>query len=193
MARKAKDAAKAQAENGEGTPGPGHNGHPPLSEDQQRALHYEHCRKFEAAVAVKKKYDKELKDVSKMIKADGDSVAKVKQTLLSRTPEGEAELRAEIAQTAEVLRWAGVNVGETADMFPEDRTPSDDRAFAEGKRDGLAGEPRKPNYDPSTSQYNKYMDGFTSGQDVLAKGFRPFPPDEDDRDLRPRHKQHADA
>lgn len=142
-----------------------------LTADERHALHLRHCLEYEVALAAKKKADAEIKNVGKRIKAEDDSVAKVKKTLRARTPEGEAELSAEIAETAEVLRWAGVSVGETADLFPTDRMPAEDRAFAEGKRAGLAGEPCKPPYDPSVPQYQRWMDGWRSGQEALMSAF----------------------
>jgi hypothetical protein len=158
-------------------PGPGHNSE--LNDDQRQGLHYQHCREYEVALAAKKKADADIKNCGKRIKAEGDSVAKVKKTLKSRTPEGEAELRAEIAETAEVLRWGGVNVGHTKEMFPEDRTPGTEAAYAEGKRHGLDGKPGQPPHDPSTEQYREWLRGHGDGQAVLMKGFKPLPTAED--------------
>lgn len=147
-----------------------------LTDEQRQALHYQHCAQYEAAIATKKKADAAIKNVGKIIKAEGGSVDQVKKTLLARTPEGETELRREMAETLEALRWSGVEVGETAELFPEDRTPSIERARAEGKRAGLAGQPAKPPHDPNTEQYRAWMEGHGEGQTVLAKGFKPIQP-----------------
>jgi hypothetical protein len=74
-----------------------------LTADERRALHFRHCAEYERALQVKKLADAGLKNVGKRIKAESDSVAKCKQTIQARTPQGEAELRAEIEQTLEVL------------------------------------------------------------------------------------------
>lgn len=143
-----------------------------LTEGERQALHYRHCREYEVALAAKKKSDAEIKNVGKRIKAEHDSVAKVKKTIEARSPEGEAKLKAEIAETAEVLRWSGVSVGETAELFPEDRTPGVDRARAEGRRAGLDGQAAKPPHDPSVPQYGAWMDGWQDGQGELASAFQ---------------------
>lgn len=157
----------------------GHNGPPELTEDERRALHYRHCREYEVVLAAKKKSDADLKNVAKRIKAESDSVAKVKKTIQARSAEGEADLKAEIAETAEVLRWAGTSVGETVDLFPVDRAPSVDRAHAEGKRAGLNGETCKPPHDPSVPQYKTWMEGWHEGQAALASAFEKQGPTED--------------
>lgn len=143
-----------------------------LTEQERQALHYRHCREYEVALAAKKKTDADFKNCGKRIKAEHDSVAKVKKTLEARSPEGEAKLKAEITETAEVLRWSGVLVGENKDMFPEDRTPAVERAFAEGRRAGLDGQVAKPPHDPSTPQHMHWMNGWQEGQGALASAFQ---------------------
>lgn len=172
MARRGRKQKNREATNG----GEQHDEAPrtnsDLTEDERHALHLRHCCEYEIALAAKKKADAEIKNVGKRIKAEDDSVAKVKKTLRARTPEGEAELRAEMEQTLEVLRWAGVDVGETADMFPTDRTPAVDRAVGEGKRAGLRGEPFAPPYDHSVPQHEAWANGWRQGQDALASAFQ---------------------
>lgn len=155
----------------EKTPKSGHNQPVPLTEDEKHALHLRHCREYEISLAAKKKTDADFKNVGKRIKAEDDSVTKVKKTIMARSPEGEAALKAEMEETANVLRWSGVSVGETLDLFPVDRTPGADRAKAEGKRAGLAGEPRKPPHDPSVPQHEAWLDGYHDGQAILASAF----------------------
>lgn len=151
-----------------------------LTEDERHALHLRHCREYELGLAAKKKADAEFKNVGKRIKAEGDSVTKVKKTIQSRSPEGEAELRREIEETAEVLRWAGVAVGESRDLFPTNRTPAVDDAFFAGKRAGLDGQTASPPHAPSVPQYEAWMNGWRVGQDALMSAFakKPAEPDE---------------
>src|SRR6266704_79851 len=120
-----------------------------LTEDERRALHFRNCAEYESALAAKKKADVGIKNVGKRIKTEGDSVGKCKQTIQARSPQGEAELRAEIEQTAEVLRWSGVQVGATAEMFA-DRRPADETAAEHGKLAGLKGERAEPPHEPGT-------------------------------------------
>lgn len=176
----------------EKTPKAGHN-KAPLTDDEKHALHLRHCREYEVALSAKKKVDADFKNVGKRIKAEDDSVTKVKKTILARSPEGEAALKAEMEETANVLRWSGVSVGETLDMFPVDRTPGVDRAKHEGKRAGLAGEPRKPPHDPSVPQYNSWLDGYHEGQTILASAFAKMPTPEPEGDkLISNGAAHAD-
>ena len=78
-----------------------------------------------------------------------------------------------------IARWEQHPIGLQADLFGDgiDRTPAVDKAFSNGKRHGLAGDPCNPGCDPSTPQYDSYMSGFHVGQAVLAQGIkRPDPP-----------------
>lgn len=172
----------------EDTNGSGHNSD--LSEDERHALHLRHCRDYEEVLASKKKADAAMKNCGKRIKAEDDSVTKVKKTLRSRTPEGEAELRAEIEETAEVLRWAGTRVGDSKDLFPEGSADLDATAFATGKRDGLDGKPCKPRDEYAQPQREAYMNGWRVGQDALMSAFRKKPEPTEDT---PAETQHADT
>jgi len=150
-----------------------------LTEDERRALHFRHCAEYERALAEKKKADAGLKNVGKRIKAESDSVAKCKQTIQARSPQGEAELRAEIEQTAEVLRWSGVQVGETAEMFA-DRRPSEEVALEHGKIAGMKGERAEPPHDPGTLAHKKWMEGWHAGQEILMASFQKMPVEDPD-------------
>ena len=171
-----------------------------LTEDERRALHFRHCSEYERALAAKKTADAGLKNVGKRIKAENDSVAKCKQTIQARSPQGEAELRAEIEQTAEVLRWSGVQVGETAEMFA-DRRPSDETAFEHGKISGLKGERASSPHDPGTPAFAKWMDGWQAGQASLMTSFQKLPVEDEpdasangaDAAAAAETEQHADA
>jgi hypothetical protein len=162
-----------------------------LTEDERRALHFRHCSEYERALDAKKKADAGLKNVGKRIKAESDSVAKCKKTIQARSPEGEAELRAEIEQTAEVLRWSGVQVGETAEMFA-DRRPADESALEHGKIAGLKGERAEPPHDPGTPSHAKWMEGWHAGQEILMASFQKMPV-EDEPDVTANGADHAPA
>lgn len=142
-----------------------------LSDAERQALHLsQHVPAYAKALEVKKKADADLKNVCKLIKAEGGSVTAVKLTIALRTPEGEAAFRARLAEEQEVALWNGVGV--QIDLFADAREPAEDKAFAAGKRAGLAGETAKPPHDPSVPQYARWMEGHAEGQAIVAKGFK---------------------
>lgn len=164
----------------EESPGPGHNGPEPLSEDQTIALTFTHKRAYSAALAVKKKADADLKNAAKLAKAElgADAIADIKDIIAVETEEGEKKLKAEVERKLKIARWMGLPNGANGDLFPQvDRAPAIDRAAARGKRDGLAGERADPQCDPSVPQYNSYMEAYHAGQKV-AFTIKPLAPPE---------------
>lgn len=156
-------------------PGPGHNSD--LTDEQRQGLTYQWKSSYEQKLAVKKAADADFKNVCKQIRADlGEKgVEDIKDIIQAQTPEGEARLKAEIERKMRIARWEGATHGTQFSFLEEDRTPSDDRAFAEGKRASLKGDPRKPPYDPSVPQYQAWLNGYAEGQVVIMKGFKPMP------------------
>lgn len=178
-------------------PGPGHNAAPvELTDDQRQALFFQHRKQYSTLLAAKKAADAALKNACKLAKAElgDDAIDSIKDAILLETPEGEAELKARIERQMRVARWMGLPVGAQADLFGEDRTPAADKAFADGKRAGLAGETARPPHDPSTEQYRRWLSGHAEGQAVLAKGFGRMPLEQaaDTADVRPRFMQEAE-
>lgn len=144
-----------------------------LSEDERRALLFQHVSKYELALAAKKKADADLKNTCKVAKAElgKDAVDDIKDVIALKSPEGEAELRAELERKLRVARYVNAPVGHQF-TFSEDMRPSEDRAFEEGKRSGLEGAPARPPHDPSVPQHGKWMEGWHAGQSVLLSDFR---------------------
>jgi len=149
----------------EAAPSAGHN---QLSDEQVQALFFQHKKRYEAALAVKKKADADFKTSCKLAKSEigDDAVERIKYAIELETEEGEAKLKARMERQAEVARWMGLPIGAQASLFGEDRTPGDDRAFAEGKRAGMEGKERRPTYDVTTSQSRKWLEGYDAGQEV---------------------------
>lgn len=172
MARKKRDETDDDA-----PPAAGHN---QLTDDQCHALTAQHAKKYEIALAAKRAADKTLKDVCKRAHADlGDTaVDDIKDMIAASTPEGEtallARLKAQEERQARMARWLGLAPGAQPSMFEDDRTPAVDRAFADGKRVGLAGGTCAPPHSPDTEQHARWMEGFHEGQAVLSKGFKPL-------------------
>lgn len=148
-----------------------------LSDAQRQALHLsQHVPAYEKALAAKKDADAKFKNACKLIKAEGGSVRAVKLTLELRTSEGEQAFRARVAEETEVAIWNGVGI--QVDMFADEDQPAEDRAFGEGKRAGMKGDPAKPPYDPSVPQYKRWLEGHGEGNAVLAQGFKKLEPEQ---------------
>lgn len=163
---KAKDATIGDNSNG---------AKPELTDAERQALHFQHVKTYQKALGAKKDADAKFKNACKVIKAEGGSVRAVKLTIDLQTPEGEAAFRARMAEEAEIAGWNGLGV--QIDLFADERQPAEDRAFEEGRRAGMKGEPKKPPYDPSVPQYGKWMDGHAEGNAVLAsEGFKKLTP-----------------
>lgn len=176
--KKQKNKATTEAD-----PGLGHNGPAELTDDQRFALTAVHKAAYAKALETKKTADAALKQVCKIAKAElgATAVDDIKDLIALDTPEGEAAHKAKVDRMVKVARWMGLPVGTQGSIFdPVDRQPAEDKAHAEGKRHGLAGDRQQNPHSPGTPQYQKYLDGFHDGQAVLAKGIRPMPPAEAD-------------
>lgn len=180
-------------------PGIGHNNE--LSDEDRQALFFQWKRDYEDKLARKKEADAALKNCCKQAKAElGKTVvADIKLAIEVATEQGEAAIKERMESQARVLRWLGLPIGVQGNLFAEvDLTPANEKARANGKRAGLAGEACQPPHDPSVPQYQEWMDGWQEGQAIhLRNGIRPMPLQEnvndDDDDLRPRFMQAAEA
>jgi hypothetical protein len=153
--------------------GIGHNSGE-LNDDQLQALTRQHAEKRSILVNAEKKAKADRMNFDKLIKAElgAKGLADIKLLEQLSTPEGEAELKAEMERQARVARWAGLQVGTQGSLFDEDRRTVGERAFDEGKRIGLSGGDCKPTHQPGTEAYEKFVEGWHAGQAVLAAGFK---------------------
>lgn len=144
-----------------------------LTDDERRALLFQHVKTYEQRLEAKKKADADLKNACKVAKAElgKDAMADIKDVIALKSPEGEAALKAEIDRKLRIARFMNAPVGHQF-TFADDMRPATDKAYDEGKRAGLDGEPAKPPHDPSVPQYASWMEGWHAGQAVLASGFR---------------------
>jgi hypothetical protein len=149
-------------------PKPGDN----LTAEQLQALHFsQHVPSYKKALEAKKLADAALKNVCKVIKADGGSVEAVKLTLSLATPEGEQAFRDTMEMHKQVAVWNGLGI--QLDMDFGEREPAEDRAYGEGKRAGMRGDRASPPYDPSTRQAQRWLEGHADGNAILATdGFK---------------------
>lgn len=144
-----------------------------LTEDQQRAIFFNHKTLYERDLAKKKEADAAFRNTCKLIKSEGTAISDIKDAITLDDREGEIAIRAQIERRLQVARWVGADFGHQFSLLPE--TPAVDRAFEEGKIAGLKGTPKKPPHDPSVPQYKRWMEGYDQGQAVLAKKFEPKP------------------
>lgn len=166
--KKQKDIEEAIAE----TQAPAANGHnkPELTDDEQRALLLQHKKSYEASLAVKKKADADFKNTCKRAKAEcgKDAVADIKEAIALEAPGGKMELEAKIARQHRIARWMGLPVGAEPIMFEmQDRRPATDIAYDNGKAAGMAGDDMRSPHDPSVPQYQRWLEGWHDGQEVL--------------------------
>lgn len=146
-----------------------------ISDDQLYSLTEQHRQKYELLLEGRHKANKALIDYGKIIKSDlgAHGLQDIKDLISLDTPEGEAAMKADMERQARVLRWMGVPIGSQGALFGDtDRTPITERAFNEGKRQGLAGEKMENPHHQTTEAHRSFNDGFSQGQETLAtKGF----------------------
>ena len=164
MAKKPKPRLKVVKSQEPESPPSDHN----LSPDQRVALHHNHVRKYEEAVRRKDRAAADLRNVCKLIKAEGGTLEAIKLSVKLQSPEGEKAVRLQIEEMIRIARWMGASVGYQMEMF-EDRRPATDRAYDDGKVAGLSGQIRKPPFsEPSLPQYQRWLEGWGDGQAGLA-------------------------
>lgn len=152
-----------------------------ISDDQLYSLTETHRQKYEIVLEAKNKANKALIDLGKIIKADlgAKGLQDIKDLIALDTPEGEAAMKAEVERRVRLLRWMQVPIGSMGDMFAEtDRTPIKDRAFSEGKRQGLAGESINNPHHAATEAARAHQAGYDAGQAINAGGIKKLEPDE---------------
>ena len=152
-----------------------------ISDDQLYSLTEQHRKKYELVLEAKKKANKALIDLGKIIKADlgAKGLQDIKDLIALSTPEGETAMKAEMERQAKVMRWMNIPIGTQGGLFADaDRTPLTERSFNEGKRQGLAGESNNNPHHHTTEAHRFHNDGWADGQKTLAtKGFAKLDPD----------------
>lgn len=172
---KAPKAAKAKAPSAR--PGKGHNQPPPdRNADNIREAFLVHRGTWNQLTAAQKALDKRWTDAKAALKADGYKVLHMQiADDLSGSPKQEAKVHAAVHDRLQVAQWVGHPLGSQLDLFAQpDRTPAVDRARDEGKQASMENKPCKPSYDPSTPQYQAYMEGYQEDQARIASGIKPL-------------------
>ncbi|CAN7380077.1 hypothetical protein LJR220_003379 [Bradyrhizobium sp. LjRoot220] len=151
-----------------------------LSDDQRYSLVEQHKQKYARLITAQKAANKAVQDHGKIIKADlgADGMAEIKALIEGASTDGEATIKARIERDIRVLKWLQVPIGTMEDLFPSnDRTPLTERAFNEGKRQGLAGESCNNPHHHTTEAHRFHNDGWAEGQKTKAtKGFSKLEP-----------------
>lgn len=164
-------APSAKAPSADGEVSISHN--EPLTDEQLQALFEQHKKHYEAALADKKKADADFKNVCKRAKGEGVSIADIRLAIDLEGEGGVEKLREKIAAQHRVARWFGLPVGTQPSFFDhDDRTPSIDKAFNDGKRAGLKGDAASPPHHLGVQQSSSWLDGHAAGQAVIAARFK---------------------
>lgn len=152
-----------------------------LSDDQLYSLTEDHKNRYLTLYAAKTAADTALKNFGRVVKADlgAQGLADIKGLIELATPEGEARMKADVERQVRLLRWMQVPIGTMGDMFADtDRTPLVERAFNEGKRQGLAGESCVNPHHHTVAAHKSHNDGWAEGQKTKAtKGFSKLEPE----------------
>ena len=129
-----------------------------------RALFLRDKSDYAAAMTKLGKAQAAVRLIGKTIKSDGFTIRQVKLAIQLETPEGEAEFRSLVANDLLAAQYAGAQIGSQLQLFLEDkdRTPGVDIAYDMGVTDSIGGVTCKPPFDPSSPQYNKYLEGYNA-------------------------------
>jgi hypothetical protein len=139
-----------------------------MDDNDRQVLFGQHKKSYEALLAKKKKADADFKNACKLFRSDlgKNTIAEIKIAIQLDSPEGEAQVKSDLESMVRVARWMGTELGTQAKMFSGEK-PADPRAFGEGKRAGMAGEPKKTTYAPGTKDYDQWMGGYDIGYQAL--------------------------
>lgn len=165
-ARKAAERAENKAVKA-GAAGIGHNSG--LTDDQQRALFVQNLTKIERLKEAMASASGELRAAYKTAKADGFAKKDIDYAIALRKDEDDKLIDSRRRETM-IARWMNHPIGTQPDLFDGvDRTPSEDRAFEDGKLAGMEGKICQPPHDPSVPQHGRWLEGWHAGQAALIR------------------------
>lgn len=148
-----------------------------LTDEQHHCLVLQHDRKVATAEAAAKLAQTAVKNARNLAKAElgPDGLKTILAYRALQSEHGQTALKAIMGMQAMVARWAGMAVGHIDDLFSPDRTPIDDRTFAEGKRAGMAGDDPTPPHELDGPRQAKWTEGYHAGQSVNTDMLRNMP------------------
>ncbi len=165
------------------TPAPVVAGSNSVDRDMQNLARV-HRDKYVQLKAAQLKAGAAMKNLGKVIKADGLTLRQIKLMVELATPEGEAAFKANVANDLLAAQWQGAAIGAQLQLFIEpDRTPAVDIAYEQGTQDAMDAKTANPPYDPSVPQHASYMEGYHAETERrIKKGFTKLEPEsEEDR------------
>jgi hypothetical protein len=169
----------------------------PEFDREEKALFLQHLPEIERLRGLLGTANSNLRNAYKKAKAEGAfTKADFDVAIAVKTAENEAKERAKIARALKIAKMCGSSLGNQLDMFLEpDRTPLSDRAFEEGESDAMQNIPARPQYDPSTEAYRRYLDGFHSvSERRIKEGMGTLHPEvEADEIEKVKHQAEMDA
>lgn len=182
--KKKDDEAAASA--GPADAKPGHNtetGQPSvpttagLTDDQRAKLYFAHKATILGLRSQLQSTNSDLQNAFKALKAD-TGITRAEFDRIQQAAKDDVKAKDAHRRFMDMARWELLPIGTQPDMLDEvDRTPLVDRAGAEGKKAGLAGDPCKPPYDGEAGQ--KWIAGWHDGQAVkVMEGIKPLDPNQ---------------
>lgn len=141
-----------------------------LTPDARLALHFQHADKIADLEAAARAANGRLRTARKTAKGDlgEEGLKEIDVAIWSATPEGQAEIRAEVERMVRVSAWHGTDLGGQV-SFLNALPPRDFKN--EGKLSGLHGTLCKPPDGLSQADAQLWMEGWGLGQAVLIEGF----------------------
>ena len=146
--------------------GQGHNSG--LTENQERALFFDHLKKIEASEEELKKMKASHARLFKAAKADGYLKKDIEFAMRLRADSSDGEeMVEERRREMRIAKWLQHPVGTQMDMFDKDRTTAVEKAFELGKNAGMEGQTCISPYDASGKQSEAWIKGWHEGQEAI--------------------------
>lgn len=146
--------------------GQGHNSG--LTENQERALFFDHLNKIQASKEELEKMKASHARLFKAAKADGINKKDLEYALRLRADDSNGEeLLEERRREIRIAKWLQHPVGTQIDLFDADRSTAEEKAFELGKNAGMEGETCIAPYDGSSKQAQAWIKGWHEGQAAI--------------------------
>jgi ribosome modulation factor len=144
----------------------GHNSQG-LTEAEREALLFHHLRHIKTAKEELEEARSEYNRLRKLAKADGFKLRNVDFAMKCWEAEDEQTIADDLREQAQIAMWFNLPLNFQGNLFDADRTPADERAFADGKRAGLQGKSCEAPRDLSQQNSQKWIAGWHEGQRMM--------------------------
>lgn len=143
-----------------------------LTDEQEQSLFAANQRKYEKLLEAKKKADKALQDVGKIIKAEHGEhgLLMIKTSIALRDAKTADEAKGKADAIVKVMRWHGEPVAVQGSLFDvnDDDMTTEERAFAQGRRAGVNGEAMTaPTEYAAGDAFQEWCKGWHAGQESI--------------------------